>query len=65
MEQLKVPMMDHILEQMLEQQMISQGGHQLFSLSLISITLAMIIYDIVCLPLIYLCALIYLIYLPE
>ena len=46
-------MMDHILEQMLEQQLISQGGHQLFSLSLISITLAIIIHDIVCLALIY------------
>jgi hypothetical protein len=53
MEQQKVLMMDHILEQMLEQQLISQGGHQLFSLSLISITLATIIHDIVCLPLIY------------
>ena len=46
-------MMDHMLEQLLEQQLISQGGHQLFSLSLIYITLAMIIHDIVCLPLIY------------
>ena len=53
------------LKQLLEQQLISQGGHQLFSLSLISITLAMIIHDIVYLPLIYLYALIYLIYLPE
>ena len=58
-------MMDHLLEQLLEQQLISQGGHLLFSLSLISVTLAMIIHDIVCLPLIYLYALIYLIYLPE
>ena len=49
-------MMDHMLEQLLEQQLISQGGHQLFSLSLISITFATIIHDIVCLPLIYLCA---------
>jgi len=45
--------MDHMLEQLLEQQLISQGGHQLFSLSLFSVTLAIIIHDIVCLALIY------------
>jgi hypothetical protein len=46
-------MMDHMLEKLLEQQLILQGGHQLFSLSLISITLAMIIHDIVCQALTY------------
>ena len=45
-------MTDHLLGQLLKQQLIQQGGHQLFSLTLISLILA-IIHDIVRLPLIY------------